>query len=407
MYLNVYPVCTGKLNNVCVCVFSLYLIKHVFFWIFISFRNRNVRDIDLLTGGLAEKPVRGGLVGPTFACLLARQFNALRRGDRFWYENDMPPSSFNEEQLAEIRKSSLARIICDNGDQMEFVQPSPMIASDIYLNAFQYCSTDIIPKMNLKKWRTNKSRLGAPLPIDDESIKKVIHRAKREVDQLYQREKTLPFNSSRLSRAQKMHYNRGIRRKRQTTTALFNNQSLLLERATHGLLKQIRNGRDREASNDVIDDIQNLVTSLPQHELSEYLKNQLLIQNQNIVEQCQDYSLPCDYTRKYRTINGWCNNLQHPEFGISMRLFNRFLLPNYEDGIGAPRKSSVKKNKNLPSPRLISVVVHGDTRSPHVRYVSIVFLTLPQFILSTFLNFFKIILLSYIVIDDNAMGTGK
>lgn len=280
----------------------------------------------------------------------------------------MPPSSFSAEQLAEIRKSSLARIVCDNGDQTEFVQPSPMIASDIYLNAFQYCSTDIIPQIDLKKWRTNKSRLGAPLSIDDDSIKKAIHRAKREVDSLYEREKALPSND-RLSKSQKMHYNRGIRKKRQT----FNNQSLLLERATHGILKQIRNGRDREASNDVLDDIQSLVTSLPQHELSEYLKNQLLIQNQNIIEECQDYSLPCDHTSKYRTINGWCNNLHHPEYGTSMRLFNRFLLPVYEDGIGAPRKSSVKKNKNLPSPRLVSVVVHGDTRSPHVRYVSTVF----------------------------------
>nr|XP_046911836.1 uncharacterized protein LOC124492873 isoform X1 [Dermatophagoides farinae]XP_046911838.1 uncharacterized protein LOC124492873 isoform X1 [Dermatophagoides farinae] len=326
---------------------------------------KNVRDIDLLTGGLAEKPVRGGLVGPTFACLLARQFNALRRGDRFWYENDMPPSSFSVEQLTEIRKSSLARIVCDNGDQTEFVQPSPMIASDIYLNAFQYCSTEIIPQINLDKWRTNKARLSAPLSIDDESIRKAIHRAKREIDSLYEREKTLlPSNNSGLSQAQKMHYNRGRRIKRQT----FNNQSLILERATHGILKQIRNGRDREASNDVLDDIQNLVTSLPQHELGEYLKNQILIQNQNVIEQCQDYSLPCDHTSKYRTINGWCNNLHNPEYGTSMRLFNRFLLPVYEDGIGAPRKSSAKKNKNLPSPRLVSVVVHGDTHSPHVRY---------------------------------------
>ena len=35
-------------------------------------------------------------------------------GDRYWYENDIPPSSFTREQLNEIRKVSLAQIICEN-----------------------------------------------------------------------------------------------------------------------------------------------------------------------------------------------------------------------------------------------------------------------------------------------------
>ncbi|XP_063870979.1 peroxidase-like protein 3 [Scylla paramamosain] len=56
----------------------------------------SVDDIDLFTGGLAEKPNRGALVGPTFGCLIGRQFHYLRRGDRYWYENDIPPSSFTK-----------------------------------------------------------------------------------------------------------------------------------------------------------------------------------------------------------------------------------------------------------------------------------------------------------------------
>jgi hypothetical protein len=55
-----------------------------------------VSDIDLFTGALGETPTEGSVIGPTFSCLLGRQFHYLRRGDRYWYENDLPPSSFSK-----------------------------------------------------------------------------------------------------------------------------------------------------------------------------------------------------------------------------------------------------------------------------------------------------------------------
>ena len=53
-------------------------------------------DIDLVVGGLAERPLSGAVVGPTFGCLLGQQFQILKKGDRFWYENNIPPSAFSK-----------------------------------------------------------------------------------------------------------------------------------------------------------------------------------------------------------------------------------------------------------------------------------------------------------------------
>lgn len=129
--------------------------------------------MDLFTAGLSELAVSGGLIGPTFACIIARQFHNLRRGDRYWYENNLSVGAFTpgkrrlkdtflgfrqiflwfaviaicgsiidvgtynavhlfSVQLAELRKVSLARVLCDNTDSFAIqrrvmVEPIPFM----------------------------------------------------------------------------------------------------------------------------------------------------------------------------------------------------------------------------------------------------------------------------------------
>ena len=85
------------------------------------------------------------------------------------------------------------------------------------------------------------------------------------------------------------------------------------------------------------------------------------------VFQCDEQTLPCDHTTKFRTMTGWCNNLNFPELGKSMRAFMRLLSPKYEDGLSAMRESAVSGRK-LPSARMISANIHNDVSAPHTRY---------------------------------------
>lgn len=91
---------------------------------------RHPSDVDLWSGGVSERPLPGSMLGPTFACIIATQFSYSRRGDRFWYENPNQPSSFTPEQLQEIRKVRMARVICDNTDLIDTVQLYPMVLPD-------------------------------------------------------------------------------------------------------------------------------------------------------------------------------------------------------------------------------------------------------------------------------------
>ncbi|KAL8576330.1 hypothetical protein ACOMHN_006253 [Nucella lapillus] len=85
---------------------------------------RHPDDIDVFSGAISERAEGGGLVGPTFACIIAEQFNRVKYGDRFWFETNDPVTGLTPAQVEEIRKQTLSRILCDVTN-IRTIQPNP------------------------------------------------------------------------------------------------------------------------------------------------------------------------------------------------------------------------------------------------------------------------------------------
>ena len=117
-----------------VCLLSLYLFTSLF------------------SGLLEPRDPQGGILGPTFQFILASQFLRLKIGDRFWHENapnarlNTDNTAFTSSQLRELRKTSFAKIICDNSDGITAINNKVFLQSKIKVRC------DDLPAVNLKEW---------------------------------------------------------------------------------------------------------------------------------------------------------------------------------------------------------------------------------------------------------------
>jgi hypothetical protein len=89
----------------------------------------NVDEVDLWVGGISEKPVPGGMVGPTFAKILKDQFERVRDGDRFWYENRIANDELSQFQIDMIENTLLSDIILRNTD-IDMIQKNVFLSKD-------------------------------------------------------------------------------------------------------------------------------------------------------------------------------------------------------------------------------------------------------------------------------------
>ncbi|MCP9264611.1 Peroxidasin [Dirofilaria immitis] len=101
-------------------------------------------NIDLFAGGIVEERLDEALVGPTFSCIIAEQFKRLRDGDRFCPEE-------------RDKKTSLARIICDNADNITTIQNDVFVFVGKHHQSYNSCTH--IPELDLRPWQSCCSHL--------------------------------------------------------------------------------------------------------------------------------------------------------------------------------------------------------------------------------------------------------
>ncbi|XP_055851679.1 uncharacterized protein LOC129915962 isoform X2 [Episyrphus balteatus] len=350
----------------------------------------NAEDIDLLVGALLENSAVGSLFGPTITCLLTRQFAQLKTTDRFWYENEIPPSSFRLDQLKAIRQTTLSGLLCST-KQVDKAQPKAFIREDSFLNTLLTC--DQLPKLDLRAWKADPNEEETKERIEETpEVKEVIREispdlleaaVERAKEELYAR-KRFEYDSWLAQGGIDAKSPDGVAAsfsKANRAALLQANSSLMLELTSNEILNTLNQITRRKRQ--VFDGSLN---AFNRNELTETLQtidiNSFLSGNSNarqhVEQQCDDPPLPCDANTPFRTFTGYCNNLRNPNWGKSLSTFSRLLPAQYEDGVSKPRISSVT-GAPLPNPRTISTLIHPDISNLHTRY-SLMVMQFAQFV---------------------------
>nr|WNS50032.1 peroxidase-like protein [Halisarca dujardinii] len=110
-------------------------------------------SVDLFAGAMAEEPFvhpangEKSIIGPTFTCIFAINYRAMAQGDRFFYQ--FP--TYSPNQVAQLKKTSLSRVICDNSDGIAHIQPNAFLRAS-KTNGPVYCSS--LPSLDLSAFAT-------------------------------------------------------------------------------------------------------------------------------------------------------------------------------------------------------------------------------------------------------------
>ena len=154
--------------------------------------NNDPSLIDGFTAGLAETAPADGMVsfdysfqhlmplclqvGPLFACIIKRQFEALRDGDRFFFSHQRSadaqttggpprPQGLHPAAKQSIRGRGLGAVYCDNLDTS--VRESVLFPRTVGQNVFRTPDSKTNPELNCKKLWPGSGLLDLPLIFNE------------------------------------------------------------------------------------------------------------------------------------------------------------------------------------------------------------------------------------------------
>ncbi|CAO4368063.1 unnamed protein product [Caenorhabditis nigoni] len=290
----------------------------------------DIRDVDLIILGIAENPVYGSLLGPTFGCIMALQFQKTKFGDSYWYTNKL-----NNEQLEEVQKASISSLLCRH-QKASIIQKDGFRAADNFQNIPIFCNSSVFTWPDFSKW------IPAPEKQKNTQFDVILGECIQEVSAARNRQKSEVLQDGLHNSVALKSYGSMMLAKDE---AVFEaNVSFILLEATRKLVK---------LQNIELDSIQGV-----------YIGEDFGVKSDT---QCNPKDFPCDPTNPYRSYTGWCNNLESPSLANTFRELKRLLPPVYEDGIDLPR-SRTTTGSRLPSPRAISNVVHHAKKLEHAKY---------------------------------------
>ncbi|VDL83794.1 unnamed protein product [Nippostrongylus brasiliensis] len=292
----------------------------------------NVDDIDLLVGVLAEQPLKGSLFGPTMACIAGKQFQRTRRGDRFWYENYFAQSGFSEKQLMELRKTTLAEVICSTTD-IERIQSNVFMKENVFENMPIDCRSNVFAAPSMTEWKDLEGR--PTLPVSTDTLEKVVNLAVHNLKDQKKREiSNLKHNQRRFVKGDPLFAYSNMMRAKVQAKQISQVSAILLE-TTKLLVKGETLSEDERLPPLEMDVLQRV---LPDIDVS-----------------------------TYRTHSGWCNNLKFPGYANAFTPLRHLLPPVYEDGFDAPR-SRAKSGRPLPNPRKVCLFTNWLSNIPSQRF---------------------------------------
>lgn len=101
----------------------------------------DIDNVDPWVAMLSEDPFEESIAGQTITTIMKKQFQVLRKGDRFYYEND---PGFTDEEIAEIKATRLSDVIRRNTN-------IDNIQDDVFISTNPFVTVGITPFDNIRR----------------------------------------------------------------------------------------------------------------------------------------------------------------------------------------------------------------------------------------------------------------